>query len=490
MTTTAATSHHIQAPPITHAISGSLASTLSMLLFYPLERVRIEMQAQASTIQRDEHTTSHLAMEMEDEGGIDENKKCPSSLSSSSLPSSFSLPSVSSPSPSPSPSSSDNSNSTCSSFELIPQKDSPNSIKKDHQPLTPSSLQATQLMPTSQAIPKQLKLQSEVPPEEITSLHSKSKRSQPQPQRNILKSSKLIQTMYTLHIQRKLYRGSTPVALTLALSNFVFFYTLQYLKKISDQQSASFLTSTIAGVINVLLTNPFWVANLRIVKNDIDGNCDEGGNNGSCNKNMGLFQTLLQIIQEEGIGQLWNGTGASLLLVTNPAIQYYTYERIKMDLIRNRKSMIVGGQQSIKSGLRPMEAFVLGAFSKGLATVITYPLQLAQVLLRLQKSHKESLSITERSTNKAGKDCDQSQQPSQCRRQYNGLLDCIMDLYKRGGVRALFAGMDAKLLQTVLTAALTFLTYEELLQVVARSYWAITIRARPLLGPMVGIGSS
>jgi hypothetical protein len=38
--------------------------------------------------------------------------------------------------------------------------------------------------------------------------------------------------------------------------------------------------------------------------------------------------------------------------------------------------------------VEPIEAFVVGALAKGLATVITYPLQLAQVLMRLEKTEE------------------------------------------------------------------------------------------------------
>lgn len=66
----------------------------------------------------------------------------------------------------------------------------------------------------------------------------------------------------------------------------------------------------------------------------------------------------------------------------------------------------------------------------------TSPLQLAQTVLRLQDS------------------------------KHKGTLDCLRKLYADGGLAKLFTGMRAKLLQTVLTAAFTFLTYEQILGVV------------------------
>lgn len=53
------------------------------------------------------------------------------------------------------------------------------------------------------------------------------------------------------------------------------------------------------------------------------------------------------------------------------------------------------------------------------------------------------------------------------------MLDCLYQQVLRGGIHALFQGMNAKLLQTVLTAAFTFLTYEQTLVQVAKVYEAL-----------------
>ena len=53
---------------------------------------------------------------------------------------------------------------------------------------------------------------------------------------------------------------------------------------------------------------------------------------------------------------------------------------------------------------------------------------------------------------------------------FSGTFNCMMQLYRQGGIKALYAGMDAKLVQTVLTSALTFLTYEQIVSLVTKSY--------------------
>lgn len=43
---------------------------------------------------------------------------------------------------------------------------------------------------------------------------------------------------------------------------------------------------------------------------------------------------FVQIMQQEGVGALWNGTFPSLLLVLNPAVQFMLYEGLKRQLMR------------------------------------------------------------------------------------------------------------------------------------------------------------
>lgn len=49
---------------------------------------------------------------------------------------------------------------------------------------------------------------------------------------------------------------------------------------------------------------------------------------------MVLADAFAQIIRDEGVGALWNGTFPSLLLVLNPAIQFMIYEGLKRQLRR------------------------------------------------------------------------------------------------------------------------------------------------------------
>lgn len=271
------------------------------------------------------------------------------------------------------------------------------------------------------------------------------------------KRENLLYHIKRLYGRGELYRGSCSIVTTLVISNFVFFYVNSYL----NQRNKSMLNSSIAGIINVLLTNPLWVANMRIIQQN--KKCDGEQSSSS------IWSTLYHIYKVEGLQELWNGTFASLLLVSNPVIQMLTYEQLKIYaflLMKRRRAS--NNEAREKKNLSPLEAFVFGAISKALATVLTYPLQLAQTLLRLQKSSKTK-AVSNIRIEQKGEDTKENSCKNDSE-EFQDTFDCLCKLYCRdGGFRALYSGMNAKLTQTVLTSAFQFLTYEQILRLVAIS---------------------
>lgn len=55
---------------------------------------------------------------------------------------------------------------------------------------------------------------------------------------------------------------------------------------------------------------------------------------------VNITDGLLQISQEEGLSSLWSGTGPSLVLAGNPAIQFMVYEAIKKFLMHEDKQVL------------------------------------------------------------------------------------------------------------------------------------------------------
>ena len=309
------------------------------------------------------------------------------------------------------------------------------------------------------------------------------------------------QCLIRLHNEHSLYRGAKNMALTLMISNFIFFYALQVIQKSltslhnnhdsnpahqrqrrhqMSKSLTSLLASTLAGVVNVLLTNPMWVASLRIMESKtMRKNCNVSKKNNDDNEatihnqQTNLWNVMRQIAKEEGLLQLWNGTFTSLLLVINPIISHFLYGQMRVWLLSLHRHRVKAKNTNTRTmtlppSLTASEAFVLGAISKMVATVATYPLQLAQVLLRLQS--KDDADDFRNDQTCANEPNGGGNQPNKAAKSYSGMIDCLQQQFAQGGIRGLFQGMNAKLLSTVLTAAFTFLSYEQTLLLVGNMH--------------------
>ena len=92
-----------------------------------------------------------------------------------------------------------------------------------------------------------------------------------------------------------------------------------------------------------------------------------------------------EIVREEGVTGLWLGIKPGLVLTVNPAITYGVFERIKsVLLLAQEKAASVAAPSNGK--LTPGTSFLVGALSKTLATVVTYPYIMAKVRIQARGS--------------------------------------------------------------------------------------------------------
>jgi adenine nucleotide transporter 17 len=407
----------VHAPPFAHAIGGALGSAFALFLFYPLERARIDLQANAATVVQPAAVTAISNKELESTEAHIQTRQQQQQQQQHQR-------------------------------RASPKSDE-NAMERSWDTESPSSS-------SSSSAVQQQKLPSS-----------------PKSTTRTTAENGLLECLVKLHARKALYQGVAPVVTTLATSQFIFFYIHALTKRMIMLRSFSTTTSSksaatapllsllaacFAGVANVLLTNPLWVCNIAIVTGKT--------------QTSNLWKELRHMVQQYGLAHLWNGTFASLLLVSNPIIQFFCYEQFKQARLQQRQLLQLLTSSTTTSSssnqgmllyqsLSPAEAFCVGALAKGVATILTYPLQLAQTVLRLQQN--------------GNNDDNNNNKEDQTTQQYRGTWDCLLKLYRRGGVEGLFTGMRAKLLQTVLTAAFTFLTYEQILSVVQA---ALTARAR------------
>jgi hypothetical protein len=88
----------------------------------------------------------------------------------------------------------------------------------------------------------------------------------------------------------------------------------------------------------------------------------------------GMLDGLYRCGKEEGVSGLWKGVTTNLILVSNPTVHYFIYDRLKLWAAA---LVDVRGRP-----LNSAEFFLMGAIAKCVATVVTYPVQVAQAQLR------------------------------------------------------------------------------------------------------------
>jgi len=230
------------------------------------------------------------------------------------------------------------------------------------------------------------------------------------------------------------YQGLPATIASLFTSNFVYFYSYNALKLVIERVGERDVRTlenlgvgAIAGVINVLVTCPLWVANTRLKLQQKGGKGEEA-------QYKSLPSAVVKIAKEEGVASLWNGVVASLWLVSNPTIHFFVYDRLKRAVQRLRRRR---GARSAE--FNSATIFLMASAAKVCATLLTYPLQVAQSILRAKKDVKELTT-----------------------------LSVLLNLFKEDGFFGWYKGLTVKVTQTVLINAFQFVFYEKIFNFVVK----------------------
>jgi solute carrier family 25 (peroxisomal adenine nucleotide transporter), member 17 len=240
----------------------------------------------------------------------------------------------------------------------------------------------------------------------------------------------------------------------------------------------SLFVAALAGMGNVLLTNPIWMIATRMqahqkrtttastsasttTQRTISTSADnaqtsstrttsvsdnstinalskieegsKGGKDGPSHA-PGPIAVAREVYSEYGLGGFWNGVAASLVMVINPTIQYAFYEWLVAARGRVKKNK---NNNSKSSGrLSAGEVFLLSAIAKAGATVLTYPL--LTVKTRMMSARKSDEHM-----------------------QYTSIADAILQIARKEGLSGYYRGIQTKIVQSVLAAALLFMCKEK-----------------------------
>ncbi|KAI8612273.1 mitochondrial carrier domain-containing protein [Chytriomyces sp. MP71] len=172
-----------------------------------------------------------------------------------------------------------------------------------------------------------------------------------------------------------------------------------------------------------------------------------------------FIETFNTVLEGDGVQGLWKGFKASMILCVNPAITYGMFERVKAIWLKRKAKL--GGSLALTS----WEVFMVGALSKTLATVVTYPYIMAKVRMQwaVPKSAND-LSETDRKS-----------------LQYKGSVDVLKKVFATDGLKGWYKGMQTQIVKAVLCQAILFVSREKLL--------AYTLAVFALLGKGEGVNA-
>ena len=128
--------------------------------------------------------------------------------------------------------------------------------------------------------------------------------------------------------------------------------------------------------------------------------------------------------RDPSFSSLWKGIGPSLLLCSNPAINFTVFDSIKGSVLSRHRTT------SSKKRLTLTESFLLGVLAKFVATMATYPLIRAKVLLMV--THRSSM------------------------------LQTLLEEYNQQGISGLYKGCNLQLLHTLLKSAFLMMARERI----------------------------
>jgi len=166
-------------------------------------------------------------------------------------------------------------------------------------------------------------------------------------------------------------------------------------------------------------------------------------------------------IQIRSILSLWNGLLPALLLCSNPAIQYTMFENLKSALLQHESSQ----QQPRSKHLTMGEAFISGLISKFFATIITYPLIRAKVMLMVSSPDVfEDDGCNEVDSNESVGNA-KSKNETRTKKYPRSLPLLLISIFRNDGIRGLYRGCSLQLLHTILKSALMLMIRERITSV-------------------------
>ncbi|KAL8454811.1 hypothetical protein Emed_000062 [Eimeria media] len=263
-----------------------------------------------------------------------------------------------------------------------------------------------------------------------------------------------------IHLQhggwRRLYRGMKTAFAGVIFSWGTYFFV--YTRGPKAKAGTNLPMAIGAGICSTIISNPFWVANTRL-KVDFSSKAKE----------RGIFGMLIEILRKEGFRGWLAGIVPALILVLNPAIQFALYDHLRAKVVQLKQrwrspsshsssANLLGSQHGSSGSLMservlsprvtPTESFLMGLTAKLVATLVTYP-----YLVVKTRAQSKVFNVKD----------------------YSSSVRSLIMILETEGLPGLFAGLPSKLTATLLSSAIMFTVYEQLLPLVVRVFKPLVV---------------
>lgn len=246
------------------------------------------------------------------------------------------------------------------------------------------------------------------------------------------------------------FRGLLPTLVGILPARSTYFWAYSTTKstlssQFGESSPVHMASAAVAGIVSNTLTNPIWLMKSRVQL--------QAGSTAATNPRVyrGYQDAVVKIFREEGIRGFFKGLSASYWGVTEGALHFVVYERIKAKMIAHNRAAIARGAylNSPKPDRSPEELSAVqyltaAAVAKFIASTATYPHEVVRLRMREQPKFVGAAP------------------------KYRSMIQSLRLIAREEGRRGLYAGMGTHLARVVPNAALMFFTYETVVKAIER----------------------
>lgn len=228
------------------------------------------------------------------------------------------------------------------------------------------------------------------------------------------------------------FRGLPPTLFGIIPSRSAYFYVYQQSKTAlgpylpEGSPLNAMISGVFAGICGNTLTNPIWMVRTRM-QLLVDSTAGQ-------HVYTGYGDAIKTIFNEEGIGGFYKGIFASYWGCAEGAVQFLVYEQLKTRLVKRQNIRRAAQGLEPDDHLPKAVYFFSAAAAKAVASILTYPHEVART--RLREQARSGMF------------------------KYHGMWQTLALIAKEEGPGGMYAGMGVHLMKVVPNSAIMFVTYE------------------------------